>query len=263
MPSLSRLKYWVNCVGLQDTPKYQCADVLSLTVKIAHGRLETQRMLRERNRCFWTANFLRTSHWWFMWAHTRLFLRGCTPIEWTRSHFKNPKIFNVTSWHDTHSFIRSLDLCRRVISSTRKSVKVHACPGHWHWSKSFYSVGSFLWTVFILNDAFSEVRGFSVTLVKWNDPSEWKTFGDNICQNINLHSPAVCTISIWRWHHSVFYWTNAWCSVKLEGKPILTHAMHACTQKWYTDMRTITTWRSHRLHCEFSRFLFGAPLASC
>ena len=28
--------------------------------------------------------------------------------------------------------------------------------------------------VFISNDAFSEVQGFSVTLEKWNDSSEWK-----------------------------------------------------------------------------------------
>ena len=48
-----------------------------------------------------------------------------------------------------------------------------------------------------------------------------------------LHSPAVCTFSIWLWRHSVFYRTNAW-SVKLKRKPI-THAKYACTQKWYTN----------------------------
>ena len=124
-------------------------------------------------------------------------------------------------------------------ASDSKSVKVHACPGACpgHWSKSFYSVGSFLWHFFfffISNDVFSEVRVFFC-----NDVGEMKwsfKHSEITCQNTNLHSPAVCTISIWLWRHSVFYWTNAWCCVKLEGKPILTHAIHACTQKWYTDM---------------------------
>ena len=151
-------------------------------------------------------------------------------MEWTRSHFNFPKY--LTWRHDdtirTVSFDHLINAdCRRVISSTRKSVKVHACPGHW--SKSFYSVGSFLWNVVISNDAFSEVRGFFVTLEKWNDPSEWKIFGDNMSE---YQSAFTCYYTEFGRDVTarVFYWTNAWCSVKLERK-LTTYAIYTCTQK--------------------------------
>ena len=159
-------------------------------------------------------------------------------MEWTRSHFNFPKY--LTWCHD--------DTIRRPFHSitwlmpkdhffiTRKSVKhvkVHTCPGHWF--KSFYSVGSFLWNVVTSNDAFPEVWGFSVTLEKWNDPSEWKTFGDNMSE----YQPAF-TCSLYYFTEfgrdvtAQFYWTNAWCSVNLERK-LITYAIYTCTQKWYTD----------------------------
>ena len=67
------------------------------------------------------------------------------------------------------------------------------------------------------------------------------------CQNINLHSRHLQPVLfhwIWPWRHSVFYWTNVWCSVTLERK-LITYA-YTCI---YRHARKIT-WRSHRLHCE-------------
>ena len=62
--------------------------------------------------------------------------------------------------------------------------------------------------VFISNDAFSEVQGFFVTLEKWNDPSEWKIYGDNMSE----YQPAlICSLYNFNLAvtSAVFYWTNA------------------------------------------------------
>ena len=63
-------------------------------------------------------------------------------MEWTRSHLNFPRY--LTWRHDMIRTVSSNHLINAEGSSTCKSVKVHACPGHW--SKSSYSVGSLLWT---------------------------------------------------------------------------------------------------------------------
>ena len=118
--------------------------------------------------------------------------------------------------------------------------------------------------VFISNNAFSEVQGFSVTLEKWNDSSEWKIYGDNMSE----YQPAlICSLYYFNLAVTSAYFTgqNAWCSVKLERKrmPYMhTHksdiptSMHnnlkvASTSLWSWN-RTVCTWSCQRSESDIS-----------
>ena len=66
------------------------------------------------------------------------------------------------------------------------------------------------------------------------------------CQNINLLSSAVCTISIWPWRQRILL------DKMLDVLSNLSlNVCHICidTKVTYRQACT-TTWRSHRLHCE-------------
>ena len=121
-------------------------------------------------------------------------------------------------------------------SSTRKSVKVHACPGYW--SKSFYSVGLFLRTsCFYFERCFFWSSRFFCNFgeMKWS-------FG---MKNIRRQHVRISTCShlqsvLFQFGRdvSVFYWTNAWCSVKLERKRM--------PYAYTIDIETLYLWHTHK-----------------
>ena len=102
-------------------------------------------------------------------------------MEWTRSHFNFPRY--LTWRHDTIHTSSSDHLINAEGSFLQHASLSKFMPALVNGPKVFIPLDHFFeLAVFISNNAISEFQGFSVTLEKWTDPSEWKTFGDNMSE---------------------------------------------------------------------------------
>ena len=150
-------------------------------------------------------------------------------MEWTRSHINFPKY--LTWRHDDTIRTVSFDHLIRLIpkghffntqvcqSSCLPWSLVQKFLLRWIISlKCCYFERCFFWSSrFFCN----------VGEMKWSfGVKNMKHVRISIC----IHLQSVLLHWIWPWCHSVFYWTNAWCSVKLELK-LITYAIYTCTQK--------------------------------
>ena len=75
-------------------------------------------------------------------------------------------------------------------------------------------------------------------------------YSEITCQNINLHSSAVCTISIRVVTLQRQRILLDKCLMFCQARAYKTYAIYAYTQKWQYRQARTTTWRSHWLHCE-------------
>ena len=178
-------------------------------------------MLRGLIRCFRTVHFLHTSHFiddtcglilGFSWG-AALPLRWIS-IEWTRSHSNFPRY--LTWRHDTirtfspdhlinaeGPFLQQANLSM-FMPALVIGPKVFILLDHFFelFLFLFISIDSFFWS----SRFFCNVREMKWSFrMKKKKKKKKKKHSAITCQNINLNSPTVRTISIWPWRHSVFF----------------------------------------------------------